>query len=141
MIQIKRIISVQSVSSVLSVFYFLSVLGSTARRRVARVRKPMAQQYGPKTFSTYIDAQHWLFSHYNLKPMPRILPLGEAEQSADTKAAFAAHVTNHNSRITNMKSTMGRSVLVFNIYMQWYDLYEQVKTIVGSRALTCLHMP
>lgn len=66
--------------------------------------------------------------------MPRILPLTEAEQSADTKAAFAAHVTNHSSRITNMKSTMGRSVLVFNIYMQWYDLYEQVKAIVGSRA-------
>lgn len=66
--------------------------------------------------------------------MPRILPLTETEQSADTKTAFAAHVTNHNSRITNMKATMGRSVLVFNIYMQWYDLYEQVKAIVGSRA-------
>lgn len=66
--------------------------------------------------------------------MPRILPLTDAEQSADTKAAFAAHVTNHNSRITNMKATMGRSVLVFNIYMQWYDLYEQVKAIVGSRS-------
>lgn len=66
--------------------------------------------------------------------MPRILPLTEKEQSTDTKAAFEAHVKNHSSRITNMKATMGRSVLVFNIYMQWYDLYEQVKSIVGSRA-------
>lgn len=66
--------------------------------------------------------------------MPRILPLNETEQSTDTKSAFAAHVSNHNSRITNMKATMGRSILVFNIYMQWYDLYEQVKSIVGSRA-------
>ena len=33
-----------------------------------------------------------------------------------------------------MKATMGRSVLVFDIYMRWYDLYEQVKNIVGGRA-------
>ena len=29
---------------------------------------------------------------------------------------------------------MGRSVLVFDVYMRWYDLYEQVKLIVGARA-------
>jgi len=33
-----------------------------------------------------------------------------------------------------MKATMGRSVLVFDIYMHWYDLYEQVKSVVGERA-------
>jgi hypothetical protein len=33
-----------------------------------------------------------------------------------------------------MKATMGRSVLAFEIYMRWYDLYEQVRAIVGDRA-------
>lgn len=51
----------------------------------------------------------------------------------ETAAAFNKHVTEHRSRITNMKATMGRSVLAFEVYMRWYDLYEQVKTITGER--------
>ena len=66
--------------------------------------------------------------------MPRIKPLQPEQLSADTKQAFEKHVTEHHSKITNMKATMGRSVLTFHIYMQWYDLYGQVKSIVGERA-------
>lgn len=65
--------------------------------------------------------------------MPRLLPLTEQNTPADTKAAFEKHVRQHQSRITNMKATMGRSVLAFEIYMRWYDLYEQVKKITGER--------
>ncbi|SOD94851.1 carboxymuconolactone decarboxylase family protein [Spirosoma fluviale] len=66
--------------------------------------------------------------------MPRITPLHKNEATADVQAAFDAHVADHAaSRITNMKATLGRSLLSFQIYMQWYPLYEEVKAIVGNR--------
>jgi hypothetical protein len=66
--------------------------------------------------------------------MPRLEPLSLSHLSSEIAEAFDKHVQKHASRITNMKATMGRSVLVFDIYMRWYDLYEQVKVIVGGRA-------
>lgn len=65
--------------------------------------------------------------------MPRIVPLINENISDETKSAFEKHVREHQSRITNMKATMGRSVLAFEIYMRWYDLYESVKKITGNR--------
>jgi hypothetical protein len=61
-------------------------------------------------------------------------PIDLKHLQPETAAAFDKHVKEHHSRITNMKATMGRSVLTFEIYMRWYDLYEQVKGIVGARA-------
>jgi hypothetical protein len=65
--------------------------------------------------------------------MPRLQPLSTNNLSPETKSAFEKHVREHQSRITNMKATMGRSVLAFEIYMRWYDLYENVKAICGER--------
>ncbi len=66
--------------------------------------------------------------------MPRINPLPANEVTPEVQAAFEAHVTDYpGSRITNMKATLGRSVLAFQVYMQWYPLYEEVKKIVGNR--------
>lgn len=66
--------------------------------------------------------------------MPRITPLPKTEETPEIQAAFETHVTdNPGSRITNMKATLGRSVLAFQVYMQWYPLYEAVKKIVGNR--------
>lgn len=66
--------------------------------------------------------------------MPRITPLRPGDAPPDTQAAFDQHVTDHvGSRITNMKATLGRSLLSFQVYMQWYPLYEQVKEILGNR--------
>ncbi|GAB4030418.1 carboxymuconolactone decarboxylase family protein [Spirosoma jeollabukense] len=66
--------------------------------------------------------------------MPRITPLSSDEASTEVQAAFDAHVANYpGSRITNMKATLGRSLLSFQVYMQWYPLYEEVKKIVGNR--------
>ena len=66
--------------------------------------------------------------------MPRITPLPPDEATPDSQAAFDAHVADYaGSRITNMKATLGRSVLAFQVYMQWYPLYEEVKKIVGNR--------
>ncbi|GAB3963760.1 hypothetical protein GCM10028806_00190 [Spirosoma terrae] len=66
--------------------------------------------------------------------MPRITPLPADETTPDVQAAFDEHVADYaGSRITNMKATLGRSLLAFQVYMQWYPLYEEVKKILGDR--------
>ncbi|GAB3952308.1 hypothetical protein GCM10028805_34090 [Spirosoma harenae] len=66
--------------------------------------------------------------------MPRIEPLLVDEATPNVQAAFDAHVTDYpGSRITNMKATLGRSLLAFQVYMQWYPLYEEVKKTLGDR--------
>jgi hypothetical protein len=66
--------------------------------------------------------------------MSRIDPLPREIASAEVQTAYDQHVTDYpGSRITNMKATLGHSLLSFQIYMQWYPLYEQVKQILGNR--------
>ncbi len=66
--------------------------------------------------------------------MARIKPVAVDDAPADLKAAFHRHVTDYpGSRITNMKATLGHSPLAFEVYMQWYPLYEQIKTFLGNR--------
>ncbi|GAB2590062.1 carboxymuconolactone decarboxylase family protein [Spirosoma areae] len=66
--------------------------------------------------------------------MPRITPLRPIETPPDVQTAFDEHVAHYaGSRITNMKATLGRSLLSFQVYMQWYPLYEQVKELLGNR--------
>ncbi|WP_461108910.1 carboxymuconolactone decarboxylase family protein [Spirosoma koreense] len=66
--------------------------------------------------------------------IPRITPLPPEEATPAVQAAFDAHVTDYpGSRITNMKATLGRSLLAFQVYMDWYPLYGEVKKIVGDR--------
>jgi alkylhydroperoxidase family enzyme len=64
--------------------------------------------------------------------MSRIKPLNEFTE--EIKKAHKEHVTKYNARITNMKATMSRSLEVFEAYMQWYPLYDEVKKITGERA-------
>jgi hypothetical protein len=66
--------------------------------------------------------------------MPRIQPVNTEMVSDDIKVAFQHHVTTYaGSRITNMKATLGHSLLAFEVYMQWYPLYEEVNKILGER--------
>lgn len=65
--------------------------------------------------------------------MPRISPLAEESTPAETRIAYNQHKAIYNARITNMKATLGHSFNAFNSYMQWYPLYEDVKTIIGQR--------
>lgn len=66
--------------------------------------------------------------------MARIQPLPQSVASADLQSDWAQHVADYpGSRITNMKATLSHSRLAFQIYMQWYPLYEQVRQIVGDR--------
>jgi len=68
--------------------------------------------------------------------MARVAPLESKEQSTETKIAFIQHTTVYNTRITNMKATLGHSPTAFNVYMQWYPLFEEVKRFIGFRLAT-----
>jgi len=65
--------------------------------------------------------------------MARISPVGKQELSPAVKVAFERHLEAYQARITNMKSILGHSLLAFEVYMQWYPLYEEVEKIVGKR--------
>lgn len=66
--------------------------------------------------------------------MPRVQPIDAASAGEDIKVAFQQHVSDYSStRITNMKATLGHSLPAFEVYMQWYPLYEEVKKITGNR--------
>ena len=65
--------------------------------------------------------------------MPRIYPLSNSELTEPVRNAFAKHVEEYRGRTTNMKSTLGHSLLAFEVYMQWYPLYRQIETILGDR--------
>lgn len=65
--------------------------------------------------------------------MARINPINQNEISPSVQSAFERHIKEFNARITNMKATLGHSLLAFEVYMQWYPLYEQVEIILGKR--------
>lgn len=65
--------------------------------------------------------------------MARINPLSEAAAPEQTRQAFDEHRNTYNARITNMKATLGHSLVAFEVYMQWYRLYENIKGILGAR--------
>jgi hypothetical protein len=65
--------------------------------------------------------------------MARIKPVNEREISSSLKEAFEKHVIEYDARITNMKATLGHSLSCFEIYMQWYVLYDEIKKILGER--------
>jgi hypothetical protein len=65
--------------------------------------------------------------------MARIAPLAKTEISPELKTAFEKHCSTYNARITNMKATLGHSPLAFEVYMEWYRLYERIQAILGER--------
>jgi hypothetical protein len=65
--------------------------------------------------------------------MPRINPVSKTEITTELQKAFDEHARKYNTRITNMKATLAHSVPAFDVYMEWYRLYEEVKKILGER--------
>lgn len=65
--------------------------------------------------------------------MARIKPVANSELSSATMHAFDDHVKKYQARITNMKAVLGNSLPAFEVYMQWYPLYEELKKILGER--------
>jgi hypothetical protein len=65
--------------------------------------------------------------------MARILPVTDNALQPAVKEAFEKHVREYKGRITNMKASLGHSLLAFEVYMQWYPLYREVEQITGKR--------
>jgi len=65
--------------------------------------------------------------------MARIEPICERDVTQSLQQAFEKHVKDYNARITNMKATLGHSLLAFEVYMEWYPLYEELEKILGKR--------
>lgn len=65
--------------------------------------------------------------------MARIQPISTDDAPLEVQEAFREHVQTYQGRITNMKATLGHSLLAFEVYMQWYPLYVQVQRILGNR--------
>jgi alkylhydroperoxidase family enzyme len=65
--------------------------------------------------------------------MPRIEPLSKQQTLPAVQEAYDKHVQEYHSRITNMKATLAHSLIAFEVYMQWYSLYERIKQFVGER--------
>ena len=65
--------------------------------------------------------------------MPRIYPVTQQEVTSEVQRAFEEHIQKYNARITNMKATLAHSLPAFEVYMQWYVLYEEVKNLLGNR--------
>jgi hypothetical protein len=65
--------------------------------------------------------------------MARISPLTENDLQPSVQVAFERHVQEYQGRITNMKATLGHSLLAFEVYMQWYPLYRETERILGKR--------
>ncbi|MCG2616350.1 hypothetical protein LZZ85_18770 [Terrimonas sp. NA20] len=65
--------------------------------------------------------------------MARIASVSRQELSPAVKVAFERHVEQYQARVTNMKNILGHSLLAFDVYTQWYPLYEEVEKIVGKR--------
>jgi len=68
--------------------------------------------------------------------MPRITPLSYTEASAAVKNAYTLHTEKYRARITNMKSTLAHFLPAFEVYMQWYVLFEELEKLLGNRLAT-----
>lgn len=63
------------------------------------------------------------------------IPMTEYENaSPEVKAEYDDQIAKHG-RITNMKRTLLHNVPSFKAYMEWYTLYDELKPILGDRAL------
>lgn len=65
--------------------------------------------------------------------MARIDPLAEKDAPDNVIEAFERHRSAYSARITNMKATLAHSLPAFEIYMEWYRLYDCIKAILGER--------
>jgi hypothetical protein len=73
------------------------------------------------------------FAYQNSNTLPRIDPLHLADTPSETRTAYDLHKSEYNARITNLKSTLGHSLIAFEVYMEWYRLYARIKELTGER--------
>lgn len=96
--------------------------------------EPGCQRYYRNAFLNLLRRRKFFNAQSGKKiVMARIAPLTAKEMSSPVEAAFEQHVREYGGRITNMKATLGYSVVAFKAYMEWYPLYAEVEKILGER--------
>ena len=66
------------------------------------------------------------------------IPMTEYDTaSEEVKREYDDQIAKHG-RITNMKRTLLHNVPSFKAYMEWYTLYDELKPVLGVRALIIL---
>jgi hypothetical protein len=68
-----------------------------------------------------------------LLKMARITPLSSETAPSIVLAEFERHCIRFKTRITNMKGILGYSLTAFEVYMQWYVVYDDMRIILGQR--------
>lgn len=64
--------------------------------------------------------------------MPRIRPIDLEHAAGPTRSAFEEGVARWG-RLTNMKRTLLHSLPAYQVLMEWYTLFDVVKTFLGER--------
>ena len=64
--------------------------------------------------------------------MPRIPPIELEQTSAEARAAFEKGIARWG-RLTNMKRTLLHSLPAYQVLMEWYTLFDGVKTFLDER--------
>ena len=63
------------------------------------------------------------------------IPMTEYDSAPEeVKREYDDQIAKHG-RITNMKRTLLHNVPSFKAYMEWYTLYDELKPVLGDRAL------
>ena len=66
------------------------------------------------------------------------IPMTDYDTASDeVKREYDDQIAKHG-RITNMKRTLLHNVPAFKAYMEWYTLYDELKPVLGERALNLL---
>lgn len=64
--------------------------------------------------------------------MPRIHPLEHEQLSGDARVTFDRELARFG-RLTNMKRTLLHSPIAYHSLMQWYPLFDTIKSFLGER--------
>jgi hypothetical protein len=65
--------------------------------------------------------------------MARIQALHPGDSTSIVRAEYERHLRRFQSQVTNMKGTLVHSMNAFEVYMQWYILYDDMRLILGAR--------
>lgn len=65
--------------------------------------------------------------------MARIPPLIPSETLSIIRAEIERHCARFKTHVTNMKCTLAYSLTAFEVYMQWYVVYDDMRIILGER--------
>ncbi len=69
--------------------------------------------------------------------MPYVPMTDYESASEEVRREYDDQIAKHG-RITNMKRTLLHNVPSFKAYMEWYTLYDELKPVLGDRALSIL---